>query len=84
MYREEGREPESEIPHLILERNLYGIDIDARAVQIAALALYLKACSIAGPDFRPGQINLVRRMRCSRARNILPSTWRASRAIRMR
>ncbi len=31
------------IPGLILEHNLYGIDIDLRAVQIAALTLYLKA-----------------------------------------
>lgn len=59
MYREEGREAEDEIAHLILERNLHGIDIDARAVQIAALALYLKACALAGPEFRPRTINLV-------------------------
>ncbi|HDN19845.1 MAG TPA: SAM-dependent methyltransferase [Candidatus Acetothermia bacterium] len=32
-----------EVPKLILERNLYGIDIDPRAVQIAALALWLRA-----------------------------------------
>jgi restriction-modification enzyme MmeI-like protein len=31
------------IPALILEHNLYGIDIDPRAVQIAALALWLRA-----------------------------------------
>jgi 23S rRNA G2445 N2-methylase RlmL len=31
------------IPALILENNLYGIDIDPRAVQIAALALWLRA-----------------------------------------
>ncbi len=59
MYREEGVEAEEEIPHLILERNLYGIDIDLRAVQIAALRLYLKACELAGPDFRPRRLNLV-------------------------
>lgn len=59
MYREEGLEPEEEIPHLILERNLHGIDIDLRAVQIAALRLYLKACAIAGPGFRPRRLNLV-------------------------
>ena len=32
-----------EVPRLILEHNLYGIDIDIRAVQIAALALFLRA-----------------------------------------
>lgn len=59
MYREEGREAEEDIPALILERNLHGVDIDARAVQIAALALYLRACASAGPDFRPRRLNLV-------------------------
>ncbi|MFH1076675.1 MAG: DNA methyltransferase [Pseudomonadota bacterium] len=34
---------EREIPRLILENNLYGIDIDMRAIQIAALALWLRA-----------------------------------------
>lgn len=32
-----------ETPRLIIEHNLYGIDIDSRAVQIAALALWLRA-----------------------------------------
>jgi len=32
-----------EIPKLIVEHNLHGIDIDPRAVQIAALALWLRA-----------------------------------------
>ena len=31
------------VPELIVRWNLYGIDIDARAVQIAALALWLRA-----------------------------------------
>jgi len=44
MWKEERHEiPAWEIPALILERNLYGIDIDLRATQIAAMALYLKA-----------------------------------------
>ncbi len=59
MYREEGLEPENEIPHLIIERNLHGIDIDLRAVQIAALGLFLKACALAGPSFQPRRLNLV-------------------------
>lgn len=32
-----------EIPRLILEHNLHGIDIDPRAVQIAALSLWMRA-----------------------------------------
>ncbi len=35
----------AEIPAAILAHNLFGIDIDLRAVQLAALALYLKARS---------------------------------------
>lgn len=35
--------PEEEVAVTILERNLHGIDIDPRAVQLATLALYLKA-----------------------------------------
>jgi type I restriction-modification system DNA methylase subunit len=36
---------EADIPGAILANNLFGIDIDLRAVQLAALALYLKAKS---------------------------------------
>jgi hypothetical protein len=32
-----------EVPRLILENNIHGVDIDARAVQIARLALWLRA-----------------------------------------
>ena len=41
IYEEEGYAP-SEIPALILRHNLTGIEIDARAAQLAALALTLK------------------------------------------
>ncbi len=34
---------ESEIPAAIIENNIFGIDIDLRAVQLSALTLYLKA-----------------------------------------
>ena len=34
---------EEEIPAAVLKNNLYGIDIDLRAVQLSALALYLRA-----------------------------------------
>jgi type II restriction/modification system DNA methylase subunit YeeA len=41
MYEEEGYNP-SDIPALILTKNLYGIDIDDRAAQLAAFALMMK------------------------------------------
>lgn len=42
MYEEEGY-PSKEIPRLILEKNLYGIDIDPRCYQLASFALTMKA-----------------------------------------
>lgn len=42
MYEEEGY-PTKEIPRLILENNLYGIDIDPRCYQLASFALTMKA-----------------------------------------
>ncbi|HJV44870.1 MAG TPA: BREX-1 system adenine-specific DNA-methyltransferase PglX, partial [Bacillota bacterium] len=42
MYIEQGYR-ETEIPVIILEKNLYGCDIDKRATQIASFALYMKA-----------------------------------------
>ena len=59
LYAEEGIEDPTEVPSLILEHNLHGVDIDRRATQIAALALYLKGCAAAGPNFRPRKLNLV-------------------------
>lgn len=44
IYEEEGYNT-NEIPTLILENNLYGIDIDPRAAQLAAFALTMKARS---------------------------------------
>jgi SAM-dependent methyltransferase len=59
MYQEEGRITEpAEICRHILERNLFGADIDERSVQIAAVALYLKAKERA-PQFKPRKVNLV-------------------------
>ena len=34
---------ESDIPKLIIENNLYGVDLDDRAIQLAQLGLYIKA-----------------------------------------
>ena len=42
----------------ILEHNLHGVDIDPRAVQIAAAALWLKA-RVAAPEARPARLHLV-------------------------
>ncbi|MGB4407856.1 MAG: BREX-1 system adenine-specific DNA-methyltransferase PglX [Sphaerochaeta sp.] len=42
MYEEEGYDPSS-IANLILKNNLYGIEIDARAGELAAFALSMKA-----------------------------------------
>ena len=67
LYREEARhrgEADEErwsdraIVERILSHNLHGIDLDPRAVQIAAAALWLKARQVA-PDARPEQLNLV-------------------------
>ncbi|BCS97423.1 hypothetical protein DSLASN_30550 [Desulfoluna limicola] len=43
IYEEEGYAPK-EIPGLILEKNLVGIEIDPRAGSLAAFALVMKAC----------------------------------------
>jgi len=42
IYRERGYRAK-DIPRLILEKNLYGLDIDDRAAQLAAFALMMKA-----------------------------------------
>ncbi|WP_437320722.1 BREX-6 system adenine-specific DNA-methyltransferase PglX [Sorangium sp. So ce385] len=63
LYREEARHlgtavTDREIAESIVENNLHGIDIDPRAVQIAAAGLYLKARSLA-KTARPKTVNLV-------------------------
>src|ERR1017187_9057588 len=63
MYREEARHrgevySDKDIAESILARNLHGVDIDPRAVQIAAAGLYLKAKTLAR-EARPSQLNLV-------------------------
>lgn len=63
LYREEARHlgttvTDREIAESILEHNLHGIDIDPRAIQIAAAGLYLKAKSFA-KTARPRKLNLV-------------------------
>ena len=51
IYEEEGYNP-SEIPQLIMEKNLYGFEIDERAAQLAGLALMMKARSYHRRVFR--------------------------------
>lgn len=46
------------ITERILEHNLHGIDLDPRAVQIAAAALWMKA-QLKCPEAQPSQLNLV-------------------------
>lgn len=47
MYEEEGYQ-RKDIPNLIFENNLYGLDIDRRCYQLASFALTMAACSYAG------------------------------------
>ncbi|MDY6876077.1 MAG: BREX-1 system adenine-specific DNA-methyltransferase PglX [Chloroflexota bacterium] len=47
----------AEIPAAVIKHNLFGIDIDLRAVQLSALALYLKAKSLS-PEARITGSNL--------------------------
>ena len=47
----------TEIPAAILKYNLFGVDIDLRAVQLSALALYLKAKALS-PQARIAESNL--------------------------
>lgn len=42
MYLEEGIYSKEEIPFKILENNIYGIDIDLRAIQLTSLILFIK------------------------------------------
>lgn len=63
LYREEARHrgetvSDREIAEAILENNLFGIDIDPRAIQIAAAALYLEAKALSR-EARPKRLNLV-------------------------
>ncbi|TKX79905.1 BREX-1 system adenine-specific DNA-methyltransferase PglX [Halorubrum sp. SD626R] len=58
MYLEDGSIPEQYIPREILRNNLYGIDIDSGAAQIAALSLYLKAKEYS-PDVEIPQLNII-------------------------
>ena len=49
---------DARIPSAILEHNLFGVDIDRRAVQLAALSLFMKARTM-HPQAQVRQVNLV-------------------------
>jgi hypothetical protein len=55
IYEEEGYSP-SEIPGLILQHNLYGLEICPRAAQLAELALVFKAREKSRRFFQPEQL----------------------------
>ena len=57
MYEEE-KYAKDDIPQLIIENNLYGIDLDDRAVQIAQLGLYIKALK-KNKDIKISNMNIV-------------------------
>ena len=50
--------PDKETPAAILRHNLYGVDIDLRAVQLAGLSLFMKA-KTANPKAHISRVNLV-------------------------
>lgn len=63
LYKDEDRfsgsiRSDEEIVDLILESNLHGIDIDNRAVQIAAASLFIKARTYS-PEYKLKKMNLV-------------------------
>lgn len=59
MYEEAGY-PGREIPKLILEKNIYGLDIDDRAVQLASFALMMKARHIDRKAFNTCSIHNIK------------------------
>ncbi len=49
-----------EIPKLILEKNIYGIDLDKRAAQLSQISLYIKAWQLGGNRMKfPEHLNIV-------------------------
>ncbi|MEI9942161.1 MAG: BREX-6 system adenine-specific DNA-methyltransferase PglX [Pseudomonadota bacterium] len=63
LYEEEARHrgdawTAAQIAQWIVERNLHGVDIDARAIQLSAASLWLKA-KLHAPEAQVSQLNLV-------------------------
>ncbi len=63
IWREMTDVPPGQIPQKILQNNLYGMDIDARACQLAAFNLYLKARqraeAVGNTDFSISEVRIV-------------------------
>ncbi len=55
IYEEEGYNP-SEIPSLIIKKNLFGFEIDERAAQLAGMAVLMKAREYQRRFFRKGNV----------------------------
>jgi hypothetical protein len=56
MYEEKGYS-KNDIPKLILDNNLFGLDVDKRASQLASFSLIMKARSIDSRFFQPNRIS---------------------------
>ena len=56
MYEEKGYS-KNDIPKLILDNNLFGLDVDKRASQLASFSLIMKARSIDSRFFQSGRIS---------------------------
>lgn len=56
MYEEKGYS-KNDIPKLILDNNLFGLDVDKRASQLASFSLIMKARSIDSRFFQPSRIS---------------------------
>lgn len=56
MYEEKGYS-KNDIPKLILDNNLFGLDVDKRASQLASFSLVMKARSIDSRFFQPNRIS---------------------------
>ena len=65
IYKEQGY-LEKDIPGLILNHNLYGLDIDERAVQLASFAVLMKARAINKRIFRNAPALNIKTVRCTR------------------
>ncbi|QNP30980.1 BREX-1 system adenine-specific DNA-methyltransferase PglX [Cylindrospermopsis curvispora] len=65
IYKEQGY-LEKDIPGLILTHNLYGLDIDERAVQLASFAVLMKARAINKRVFKNAPTLNIKTVRCTR------------------
>lgn len=74
MYAEAGY-PTRQIPRLILEKNLHGVDVDGRAAQLASFALTMKAV-----EHDPGFLGRIERQ----IRQSGETSWRGPRIVHVK